>query len=82
MDLPAVATLTKGKYEPRYASLRGIMMAKRKPMIEKDAPNVEPGLVVEGLEYPPPRPEGRIVGEGVEAVEELVRLLREEAKVL
>ena len=82
MDLPAVATLTKGKYEPRYASLRGIMMAKRKPMAEKEVAAVEPGLVVEGLEYPPPRPEGRIVGEGVEAVGELVRLLREEAKVL
>ena len=82
MDLPAVATLTKGEYEPRYASLRGIMMAKRKPLTEKEAPEVEPGLVVEGLEYPPPRPEGRIVGEGVGAVGELVRLLREEAKVL
>lgn len=82
MDLPAVATLTKGEYEPRYASLRGIMMAKRKPLTVKDAPEVEPGLAVEGLEYPPPRPEGRIVGEGVGAVGELVRLLREEAKVL
>ena len=82
MDLPAVATLTKGRYEPRYASLRGIMMAKRKPMIEKEAPAVEPGLVVEGLEYPPPRPEGRIVGEGPDAVPEVLRLLREEAKVI
>lgn len=82
MDLPAVATLTKGEYEPRYASLRGIMMAKRKPLTVKDAPEVEPGLAVEGLEYPPPRTEGRIVGEGVGAVGELVRLLREEAKVL
>ena len=82
MDLPAVATVTKGRYEPRYASLRGIMMAKRKPMVEKPAPEVESGLVVEGLEYPPPRPEGRIVGEGVGAVEELVRLLREEARVI
>ena len=82
MDLPAVATVTKGRYEPRYASLRGIMMAKRKPMVEKSAPEVEPGLVVERLEYPPRRPEGRIVGEGVGAVEELVRLLREEARVI
>ncbi len=82
MDLPAVATVTKGRYEPRYASLRGIMMAKRKPMVEKPAPEVEPGLVVERLEYPPRRPEGRIVGEGVGAVEELVRLLREEARVI
>ena len=82
MDLPAVVTLTKGKYEPRYASLRGIMTAKRKPMTEKEAPAVEPGLVVEGLDYPPPRPEGRIVGHGTGAVPELVRLLREEAKVI
>ena len=82
MDLPAVATLTKGKYEPRYASLRGIMMAKRKPIVEKKAPAVEPALVVERLEYPPSRPEGRIVGEGTDAVPELVRLLREEAKVI
>ncbi len=82
MDLPAVATVTKGRYEPRYASLRGIMMAKRKPMVEKPAPEVDAGLVVEGLEYPPRRPEGRIVGKGVDAVEELVRLLREEARVI
>ncbi|MDE2762407.1 MAG: electron transfer flavoprotein subunit beta/FixA family protein [Gemmatimonadota bacterium] len=82
MDLPAVATLTKGRYEPRYASLRGIMMAKRKPLAEKEAPALEPGLVVEELEYPPTRPEGRIVGEGAGAVPELLRLLREEAQVI
>ncbi len=82
MDLPAVATVTKGKYEPRYASLRGIMAAKRKPMEEKDAPEVAPGFVVERLDYPPKRPPGRIVGEGPSAVAELVRLLREEAKVI
>ena len=82
MDLPAVATVTKGRYEPRYASLRGIMMAKRKPMVEKDAPVMEPGLSIELLSLPPERPEGRIVGEGPDAVPELVRLLREEARVL
>lgn len=82
MDLPAVVTVTKGRYEPRYASLRGIMMAKRKPLVEKEAPVVESGLVVERLASPPGRPAGRIVGEGVDAVPELVRLLREEAKVL
>ncbi len=82
LDLPAVATVTKGRYEPRYASLRGIMMAKRKPLTEKVAPAVEPGLSVELLHHPPQRPEGRIVGEGPPAVPELVRLLREEARVL
>ena len=82
MDLPAVATITKGRYEPRYASLRGIMMAKRKPLVLKPAPEVASGIAVESLAYPPERPEGRIVGEGTDAVPELVRLLREEAKVL
>ena len=82
LDLPAVATVTKGRYEPRYASLRGIMMAKRKPLVEKEAPAIEAALVVERLDLPPARPEGRIVGEGPDAVPELVRLLREEAKVL
>ena len=82
IDLPAVATITKGRYEPRYASLRGIMAAKRKPLTEKDAAVVEAGLVVERLEHPPARPRGRIVGEGPSAAPELARLLREEAKVL
>ena len=42
----------------------------------------EAALQLASLELPPPRREGRIVGEGVDAVPELVRLLREEAKVL
>lgn len=81
-DLPAVITVTKGEFEPRYASLKGIMAAKRKPLEEKDAHVPDARLVVQGLDEPPERPEGKIVGEGPEAVTELVRLLREEAKVL
>lgn len=80
--LPAVVTVTKGAYEPRYPSLKGIMAAKRKPLEEKEAAVAESRLRIRELAYPPERPAGRIVGEGVEAVEELVRLLREEAKVL
>lgn len=82
VDLPAVLTMTKGPHEPRYASLKGIMAAKRKPLEEKDAATVESRVTVERLEYPPDRPEGKIVGEGSDAVPELVKLLREEAKVL
>lgn len=82
VDLPAVVTLTKGPYEPRYPSLKGIMAAKRKPMEEK-AVEVPPSRIrVRRFAEPPPRPEGRIVGEGPDAVPELVRLLRDEAKVL
>jgi len=82
LTLPAVVTITKGEFEPRYASLKGIMAAKRKPLEEKDAQQAESRLEVEVLDPPPARPDGRIVGEGADAVGELVRLLREEAKVL
>jgi electron transfer flavoprotein beta subunit len=82
VDLPAVVTMTKGKFEPRYASLKGIMAAKRKPLEEKESSVEDSRLTIEKLSYPPERPAGRIVGEGVDAVPELVRLLREEAKAI
>jgi electron transfer flavoprotein beta subunit len=82
MDLPGVITMTKGKFEPRYASLKGIMAAKRKPLDTKDAQGGEDRLEAKRLAYPPERPAGRVVGEGPEAASEVVRLLREEAKAL
>ena len=80
--LPAVLAAQKGLNEQRYASLKGIMAAKRKPMEEKSAQGGESRLTVRKLAYPPERPAGRIVGEGPDAAPELVRLLREEAKTL
>ena len=82
LQLPAVVSITKGAFEPRYASLKGIMAAKRKPLEQKDAVVAESRLGVERLEYPAARAAGRIVGEGAAAVPELVRLLREEANAL
>jgi electron transfer flavoprotein beta subunit len=82
VDLPAVVTITKGPYEPRYASLKGIMAAKRKPLEQKEAAAAEARLTVAALDPPAERPEGRIVGEGPDAAPELARLLREEANVL
>jgi electron transfer flavoprotein beta subunit len=81
-DLPAVLTITKGTYEPRYASLKGIMAAKKKPLEQKEAVDQPARLRVARLAEPAPRAAGRIVGEGPEAVPELVRLLREEANAL
>jgi electron transfer flavoprotein beta subunit len=80
--LPAVVTITKGEFEPRYPSLKGIMAAKKKPLDEKDAQLGESRITVRELSYPPERPPGRVVGQGVDAVPELVRLLRDEAGVL
>ncbi|HEX4573898.1 MAG TPA: electron transfer flavoprotein subunit beta/FixA family protein [Gemmatimonadales bacterium] len=80
--LPAVLTTDKGLNEPRYPALKGIMAAKKKPLEVKPATLGPGGLEVLALTLPPERREGRIVGEGAAAVVELVRLLREEAKVL
>ena len=82
VNLPAVFTTDKGLNEPRYASLKGIMAAKKKPIDEQAADLGEPGLNVLALELPPARSAGRIIGQGVEAIPELIRVLREEAKVL
>ena len=80
--LPAVLTTDKGLNEPRYPALKGIMAAKKKPLELKRAALGAGGLEVLGLTPPPQRKDGKVVGEGPAAVPELLRLLREEAKVL
>ena len=80
--LPAVLTTDKGLNEPRYPALRGIMLAKKKPLEVKDV-TVDAGAIeVVELALPPERQAGRIVGEGPEAVPALLDALRNEAKVL
>jgi electron transfer flavoprotein beta subunit len=81
-SLPAVLTTDKGLNEPRYPALKGIMAAKKKPLDVKPVQTGPGSLEVLALTPPPERKEGKIVGEGPAAVGELVRLLREEAKVL
>ena len=80
--LPAVLTVDKGLNEPRYPALKGIMTAKKKPLDVRPVTFAAGGLEVVAMTPPPERKDGRIVGEGAAAVPELVRLLREEAKVL
>jgi electron transfer flavoprotein beta subunit len=82
VSLPAVLTAQKGLNEPRYPSLKGIMSAKKKPLEEKTAAFESPSIETIKMEYPPSRPAGRVVGKGVEVVPELVKLLRDEAKVI
>ncbi len=87
VKLPAVLTCTKGLNEPRYASLPGIMKAKRKKVTRYSPADLgwEAGntLTLSGFALPPSRPPGRILqGELADQVKELVKALREEAKVL
>jgi electron transfer flavoprotein beta subunit len=93
-SLPALITAQKGLNEPRYASLPGIMKAKKKPLEEKtladlglDAAEFGEGarkLQVLELTPPPQREAGKIVeGETPEEkAKELARLLHEEAKLI
>ena len=81
-ELPIVITAQKGLNEPRYASLKGIMSAKKKIIQEKPVPS-SPGLVENlQLKTPAAKNPGRILGTDSSAVAELVKLLHEEAKVI
>jgi electron transfer flavoprotein beta subunit len=82
VPLPAVVTTDLRLNEPRYASLPGIMKARKKEL--KEIPvadlgvDVAPRLKVVKLETPPKRSGGRKVG----SVQELVQVLHNEAKVI
>lgn len=96
-NLPAVVTLggSHAVWNPRYASLPGIMKAKKKPLAMKklgdlglDASEFGPGaakVLITSLEMPPERTAGRIIDGGLDTAGkavELVRALHEEAKVI
>jgi electron transfer flavoprotein beta subunit len=88
LPLPAVVSAQKGLNEPRYPTLKGIMGAKKKEIKDVKAAELgitpgAPQLAVKNLEALPPRPPGRVIsGEVKDAVKELVRALREEAKAI
>lgn len=88
MNLPCIVAATKGLNNPRYASVMGIMKAKRieiqkLSLSDCGLAEVKNQVKVEKYSIPPEKPQGKVVaGEPVEAVKELVRLLKEEAKVL
>jgi electron transfer flavoprotein beta subunit len=81
-ELPAIITAQKGLNEPRYASLKGIMAAKKKVIAEKPAAEATNFSEVLDMSLPAPKQPGRILGTDSSAVPELVKLLREEAKVI
>jgi electron transfer flavoprotein beta subunit len=89
VTLPAVITVERGINEARYPSLPGIMRAKRTPVTVRTLADLgigtPPAAHVEllGLTPPPRRQAGRrLEGEPAAVVHDLVRALREEAKVL
>jgi electron transfer flavoprotein beta subunit len=87
-SLPCVVTAQKGLNEPRFASMLGIMKAKKKPVDVKNAAElgvtVAPKANITRLLPSPARPPGKIIcgEEPAEKARELAKLLREEAKVI
>jgi len=90
--LPVLFTTQRGLNEPRYASLPGIMKAKKKPLDIKTLEDIgldsekagKPMTKITAMKFPPERKEGKII-EGESAREKaaaLVRALREEARVI
>lgn len=80
--LPAVISVQKGIYNPRYPKLQGIMQAKKKPIEEVVPLEWKNRVETVSLEKPPIKEAGRIIGTDASAAAELVRLLHDEAKVI
>ena len=89
--LPALITAQKGLNEPRYAALKGIMAAKRKPVEKIEVSSLgisegaDPFSSIHKLELPAAKEAGTII-QGEEdpqaAAAQLVTLLRDEAKAI
>jgi electron transfer flavoprotein beta subunit len=96
VPLPALFTVQQGINKPRYASLPGIMKAKKKEIKVVDAAALGLASVATDLQvcgasrtnvkklfYPPERKKGRILeGDSVTVIKDLVNLLRDEANVI
>jgi electron transfer flavoprotein beta subunit len=81
-SLPAVITAQKGLNEPRYASLKGIMAAKKKTIEEIEAAPAMAGVQISSLTLPPERPAGRkMEGDPAAQASSLLQALKDEAKV-
>ena len=86
-ELPCIICCDKSENAPRYASLPGIMKAKSRPVQELKCADLVAGesaaIVVQDFTPPPERQPGKMLkGEPEAMCAELVRLLREEAKVI
>jgi electron transfer flavoprotein beta subunit len=84
MPLPALLTIQSGINQLRYATLKGIMAAKKKE-IRKVAlpPGLQPSQAIVGLSVPVKSKQTEFIGGSApEAARELVRRLREEARAL
>ena len=84
MPLPALLTIQSGINQLRYATLKGIMAAKKKEIRAVPAPTgFTPLIEIRALAVPARQKQTRLIpGAAPEAAKELVRALRDDARVL
>jgi len=84
MPLPALLTIQSGINQLRYATLKGIMAAKKKEIRKVALPaGLQPSLQIVALALPVRSKQTQMItGSPAEAARELVRRLREEARAL
>jgi electron transfer flavoprotein beta subunit len=84
MPLPALLTIQSGINQLRYATLKGIMAAKKKEMKKVPMPaGLQSAQEIVALALPTRSKQTQMIaGSPAEAARELVRRLREEARVL
>lgn len=80
--LPCVVSTQKGINDPRYPKLPDIMKAKSKPITERAASTVAPRVATVSMSLPDTKRLNKILGDTDADVQELVRLLHEEAKMI
>jgi len=80
VSTPLAVSAAKGMAEQRISNMRGIMMAKRKPLKVVDPIAAPATTEVAGYELPPAKSVVKLIDP--ENMDELVRLLHEEAKVI
>ena len=78
--LPLVVSCQKGVAEQRIPNMRGIMAARSKPLKVVEPTNIEALTSIESFELPPAKAGVKLVD--ADNVDELVRLLHEEAKAI
>ncbi len=86
MPLPALLTIQSGINQLRYATLKGIMAAKKKEIRKVSPPSLAAAAAkqkIVGLYVPEKGKKTQIIGGSpAEAAKELVRRLREDARVI
>lgn len=80
VELPVVVSCQKGVAEQRIPNMRGIMAARTKPLNVVEAVPTDSLTSIKAFEFPPAKAGVKLIEP--DQVEELVRLLKEEAKVI